>query len=264
MYTRTTRLLCLTLAIAALLATVGCARSAKTDGEGPVVQPVPTETIEPTSTDEPVGPAVSSGQITTPASGTAVRSAVLKAVSRGLGASGTLTVYQLFVQGSAAVGDVKTASGTRAFFALTGGPDAWKLRWSAPFGSSLATVDEMLGAAPEVSAELAAKIDFAKVVRKPVKPPTLSSFKSYALKSAQNMAAGSYDGTFTVMANIAQDDAGEWWGNAIAEPADESFEVIGVWGHYVGGKWTGEIADFSEEDADAEFFPEEVLSALRF
>jgi hypothetical protein len=264
MHNRLIRLACLAMAIAVALTTVGCARKAKTDDGGPTVQPVPTETVEPTSTDEPVGPAVSSGQITTPASGTSARTAVLKAVSRGLGVSGTLTVYQLFVQGTAAVGDVKTASGDRHFFAATGGPDAWKLAWSAPFGSSLASVEKLLGAAPEVSAELAAKIDFAKVVKKPVKAPTLSSFKSYALKSAQSMAAGSYDGTFTVMANIAQDDAGEWWGNAIAEPADESFEVIGIWGHYVGGKWTGEIADFSEEDADAEFFPEEVLSALRF
>jgi len=252
----------LALALASTLALAAC--GPKKTETGPTVQPVSTETAEPTSTGEPTGPAVSTGQITTPASGTAARTAVLKAVSKGLGVSGTLTVYQLYVQGTAAVGDVKPPSGSRTFFALTGGPDAWKLAWSAPFGSSLATVEGLLGAAPEVSADLAAKLDFEKVVKQPVKAPSLSSFKSYALKSAQSMAAGSYDGTFTVTAKIAKDSTGEWWGNAIVEPTDESFESIGIWGHYVSGKWKGEVADFSTEDADAGFFPSDVLSALRF
>lgn len=262
MNAHTTRLTLFAL-IAALALTLTACAPKKTDTL-PSIQPVPTETVEPTATDEPAGPATSTGQITTPATGTSARTAVLKAVSKGLGVSGTLTVNQLFVQGGAAVGDVKPASGTRTFFALTGGPDTWELAWSAPFGSSLANVEGLLDAAPQVSAELAAKLDFSKVVKAPAKAPTLSSFKSYALKSAQSMAAGAYEGTLTVQAKIAKDSSGEWWGNAIVSPADESFDPIGVWGHYVSGKWKGEVADFSTEDADADYFPADVLAKLRF
>jgi hypothetical protein len=230
----------------------------------PTINGTHTTTAEPTTTVEEPLAEVSTGQITTPASGTALRKAVLKAAANGLGASGTLTVNQLFVQGGAAVGDVTTASGSRSFFALTGGPEAWNVVWSAPFGSTRAKVEKLLDAAPEASPELAAKLDFSKTTPKPVKAPSLASFKSFALKSAQSMAAGSYDGTFTVNAKIARDGSGEWWGNALLEPSDEDLEWIGVWGHYAGGKWTGQIAEYSEEDADAGFFPPEVLSALRF
>lgn len=253
----------LTLVVVALTvaALSGCAQRSQ---ELPVINGTPTITAEPTSTVEEPLVEVSTGAITTPAKGSALRAAVLKAAAKGLGASGTLTVNQVFVQGGAAVGDVTTKSCARSFFALTRGTGSWKFAWSAPFGSSRVAVEKLLDAAPEVSPELAAKLDFDKTTPKPVKPPTLGSFRSFALKSAQSMAAGSYDGTFTVNAKIARDDSGEWWGNALLQPSDEDLEWIGVWGHYVGGKWTGQTADYSEEDGDADFFPPEVLTTLRF
>lgn len=229
----------------------------------PTITPVATSSVEAT-TEAPEAPVASSGPIITPASGTALRADILKAASAGLGLSGKLTVIQLFSQGTAAVGDLKPASGSRMFFALTGGPDEWKVAWSAPFGSALANLDALTAAVPEASPELAGKLAWNKKapVATTAKAPTLASFEAFALKSATSMAGASYTGTFTVSAKIAKDSAGVWWGNAVETPSDEGLEDIGVWGKYVGGKWTGQIADFSSDDAAAAFFPASVLSKL--
>lgn len=270
MHTRSQRLVAAALIAALVPALAACTSPQPTSGTTPAVTPVPTTTPEPTASVEPSAPAetaapgASTGAITTPASGSAVRAAILQAASKGLHVSGGITVYQLFTQGGAAVGDILPSSGVRTFFALTGGPGAWKLAWSAPFGSSKARASAIVAAAPDVSGELAGKLDFTKTVaKKKVYPaPTLSSFRTFALKSATSMAGGSFTGTFTVTATIAKDSSGSWWGSATAEPSDSSLEPIGVWGHYVSGKWTGEIADFSSEDAAAGFFPPSVLGKL--
>jgi hypothetical protein len=240
----------------------------------PTITPVPTTSVEPTASapDTSSAPAassataVSSGPITTPASGSSTRTAILKVASTGLGVSGNITVYQLFVQGTAAVGDIQLATGKRTFFALVGGPGSWKLVWSATFGSTLAKASDLHAYAPEVSPELIAKLDWKKAVAKKTTTyaaPTAASFRSFVLKSAASVAGGSYTGTFTVTAKIAKDSSGSWWGNALADPSQSGLESIGVWGHYVNGKWTGEIADFSTDGADASFFPASVLGKLQ-
>jgi len=257
-------------ALAALVAAAsGCSPARETGQDAtPTVTPVATSSVEPTAA--PDEPTVSSGDITTPASGTALRAALLKAAAKGLGVSGTLTVRQLLAQESAAIGDVQPAKGSRVFFALVGGPDDWKLTWSAPFGSSLANSEALLSASPGVSLALAESMNWTKKAPAPKpkpapKPaPTLSSFKTFAMKSALSMAGDTFTGTFTLNAKIAKDSKGDWWGNALAEPSDTGLEPLGVWGRYTGGKWTGEIADFSSEDADEGFFPADVLAKLRF
>jgi hypothetical protein len=226
---------------------------------------VETSSVEPT-TAAPEAPVASSGPIITPASGTALRAAILKAAAAGLGFSGKLTVIQLFSQDTVALGDLKPTSGSRTFFALTGGPDEWKLAWSAPYGSALANLDALTATVPEASPALAAKLVWNKkapvTTTTTVKAPTLASFEAYALKSATSMAGASYTGTFTVTAAIAKDSKGVWWGNALASPSDGSLEDIGVWGKYSGTKWTGQVADFSNSDAPASFFPADVLEKL--
>lgn len=259
------KILILPVLVALALTLAACSSPQPTVPAGTTGTPAATSSVEPT-TPAQAAPAVSSGPITTPANGTALRSAILAAASKGLGVSGGLTVIQLFAQGSAAVGDLQPATGSRMFFALTGGPDHWSIVWSARFGSALANADAMAGAAPLVSPELAARIVWNKKVAK-AKPatantPSLSSFEAFAMKAAKNMGGDTYTGTFTITARIAKDSKGVWWGNANAEPSVEGLEPIGVWGKYSGGKWTGEIADFSEEDAEAAFFPAEVLSKL--
>jgi hypothetical protein len=99
-------------------------------------------------------------------------------------------------------------------------------------------------------------------VAKPATAPTPASFNAYALKSAQTFAGSAYTGTFTMSAKIAKDSTGVWWGNALATPSDGSLEAIGVWGHYVNGKWTGQIADFSSDTAEAGFFAPDVIAKL--
>lgn len=265
MHARTARLVTPVIAIALVAVVSGCSPAAPASSPSKIA-PVPTTAAEPAPAESPAQVAESTGPIVTPKSGSAERTAVLVAVKTGLGLAGTVTVNQLFVQGTAAVGDV-SASGARTFFALTGGPASWKVAWSAAAGSKLASVDQLVAAAPEVSADLAGKLDFAKVIAKstaPVKAPTLASFKSYALAQAQSFAGASFTGTFTVEARIAKDSKGAWWGNALATPADQSLESIGVWAKYTGGAWKGEIADFSSENADAAYFPADVLARLRF
>ncbi|HEY5507001.1 MAG TPA: hypothetical protein VIK83_05845 [Coriobacteriia bacterium] len=224
--------------------------------------PVATSSVAPTSTPVEV-PAASAGPITSPGTGTALRAAILDAATAGLGVSGNVTVYQLYAQGSAAIGDIQPSTGSRIFFAVTGGPDAWSLAWSAPFGSPQAKLASLQSAAPLVSPELAAKMSWTKKVAVATKAPTLASFKAFALKSAKNMASGTYAGSFTITAKIAKDGSGVWWGNASAQPATDSLDPIGVWGRYSKGKWTGEVADFSTEGADAAFFPGDVLPLIQ-
>jgi len=259
MHAHTSRTASIVLLAALLLVVTGCSSANDAAPTTPTTTVVPTASVPATKT-------VVASPITTPASGSATRAAVLKAASLGLGVSGTLTVYQLYVQDGAAVGDVLPADGSRTFFALSGGPDAWDLAWSARFGSTLANTAALTKIDPELFTALAKKLDFTKKAPAPAaKPaaPTLASFKAYALKSAKAFAGATYSGAFTIQSKIAKDSTGAWWGNAIAEPSDsEDLEAIGVWGRYSGGKWTGEIADFSTDGADAGFFPGDVLTDL--
>lgn len=243
------------------LAASGCTQPAQPAGTGSVTTAVTSGTMEPTSTPMKA-PAGSTGTIVVPAKGSALRTAILKAVSTGLGLSGDTTVYQLFSQETAAIGDILPADGTRMFFAVAGGPDAWSIAWSAPFGSSLANIDALESSVPLVSPALAAKMVWDLKVAKVAAAPTLASFKTFALNSARTYAGSTYTGSFTLTAKIANDSTGVWWGNALATPADTGLEPIGIWGHYANGKWSGEIADFSSDTAEAGYFAPDVIAKL--
>jgi len=251
----------------ALLAALLAAATGCSSGKAPApVATVPaTSTVVPTPTPVATPTAPARGPVTTPGTGSAARAAILKKAKSELGLTGTVTVNQLFVQDGAAVGDLWPPSGPRIFFALQGGPNAWRLAWSAPFGASRATASALAAAGPEMFADLAKALDFKKKVTKPVitpAAPTLASFETFAMKSAKTFAGSTYTGTFTVQAKIAKSSNSSWWGNAIAEPAESGLEPIGVWAHYSSGKWTGEIADFSTDGADAAYFPADVLAKL--
>lgn len=263
---RTRRTAALVTLTALALSASACTAAPPTATNVPMITPATTTAAATASAglaaSAPAGPAASSGPIVTPAAGSAIRAAILKAASAGLSVSGSLTVHQLFAQGSAAVGDITPAGGTRTFFALTGGPGAWKLVWSAPFGSSLANAAALESAAPFVSPALAAKVVWNKTAVSVSAAPTLSSFESFAMKSAKSFAASAYTGPFTITARIAKDSTGIWWGNASAVPATGGLDPIGVWGSYSAGKWSGQIADYSSEDAEAGFFPADVIAKI--
>jgi len=265
MLARTSRL----AALALLAILVGSATGCASDKTVPPIGGVETSAVAPSgaasATVATATPPAATGPVSSAAGGAAHHLSVFKAAMDQLGMSGTVTVPQLFLQGTAAVGDLKPTSGQRMLFAMTGGPNSWHLVWSAPFGSSRANAAALTKVDPTVFKDLARALDFHKSVggtTVAAPGPTLKSFEAYALASAKSVAGATYTGTFTIQAKTAKDASGVWWGNAIAEPGDPGLESIGVWGRWNGKKWVGEIADFSTEGAEAGYFPAGVLSKL--
>lgn len=276
-----TRTRLLTCALGALLvASLAACSSPSAPASAPRITPVPTTTAE--ATDAASATTTSAGAssggstaatttapaaIVAPASGSASRAAILRALARSLVVSGSITVYQLYAQGGAAVGDVLLPTGKRTFFALTGGPKSWSLAWSARFGTSAANADNLVTAVPKISATLVAKLDFKRAVaaKATVPAPSAASLKTFALKTASIITKGSYTGTFTVGVTLAKSSSGSWWGIAVLTLSDptQELEPITVFGHYSGTKWTGKIADTSSEDPEAAFFPADVITKLK-
>lgn len=208
------------------------------------------------------GVVVSSGPITKPLIGSAVRTALMEAARKGLGTSSKFIVLQLYVQDGVAVGDVKPESGgARAFVAWTGGPIAWKMVWTAPFGAADAAADAVRIAVPAASPELVGKIVW-KLPLPAGDAAMLSSFKKYAQTSVKSVA-GAYSGGFTYTCKIARTPGGAWYGNCLAQPNQPGLESIGIYGKYSGGKRGGRVAEFGVNDEDALFFPSSVLSQLQ-
>lgn len=250
--------------LAAVTLAAGCAAPA---AQAPAPSGVATTPAAPaTSAVATIAPpaaavTVSSGAITKPRMGSPLRAALMESARKGLGLSTKFVVYQLYVQGTAAVGDIKPESGgSRTFVAWAGGPDAWKVVWTAPFGSGDANAAGISTVKP-VSPELAGKLVWN--LPAPVSDAAmLASFKKYAQTSVKNIA-GAYTGGFTYTYRIAKTPAGVWYGNCLAQPNQPGLESIGVYGKFAGGAWGGRPAEFGNENDDAAFFPASVLAALQ-
>lgn len=260
---RSARLAPLALLVTLTLAS-GCAAPAAPARPAPAPAAPATGSAAPASPQvEATAPvvAVSSGQITKPSLGSPVRAALMDAARKGLGLTSKFVVYQLYVQGKVAVGDLKPESGgSRTFVAWSGGPDAWKVVWTAPFGSSEANAAGLAGV-EAVSPELAAKLVW-NLPAPATDAAMLASFKKYAQASVKSFA-GAYTGGFSYTYRIAKTPAGVWYGNCLAQPNQPGLEPIGIYGKYSGGKWGGRVAEFGVENDDAAFFPASVLSALQ-
>lgn len=267
----TSRLATFALLVIVVGASTGCAAKPGTPRALSQTSPGVT-TSTPYSGPSAPTPAVSDpatagrGPITTPTGSDKQRAAIIQAAASALGLKSGVVVSQLFVQDGAAVGDLHTSASKRVFFAVTGGPSAWKLAWSAPFGSASANAAGLTASDPGAFTDLAKAIDFNKTVANSTAVdgpgPTVMCFQAYVRTSAKSLAGASYAGSFKITAKIAKDSAGTWWGNGIAEPSDAGLESIGVWGRWNGTAWKGEIADFSTEGADAGYFPADVLAKL--
>ena len=252
------------------LAIAGCTPSATTTApaatSGTVTSSI-VATVHPGPAPDAGGVhAVSTGPITTPAVGSAQRTAILDAVRGGLGTRSQFVVEQLYVQTgnltpSAAVADlVPVSGGSRVFVAVLGGPSGWRLAWSAAFGSNGANTRSLLSAAPGVSAALAAKLAWGlKPSSGPASSSMLPSWRIWAASKIKGFAGSGYTGGFTFTFKVAKDSKGHWWGNALGRPKTSGLEAIGLWGRYGNGKWTGQVADFSDPGLDAKFFPADVL-----
>jgi hypothetical protein len=250
-------------------AVAGC-NGAATSGSSSSTTAAATPSVATTAPATSTAVAVSSGPISTPAVGSAQRTAILDAVRAGLGTKSQFVVEQLYVQGAdlsapAAVADLRPVSGgSRVFVAVTGGPSAWKLAWSAPFGSSGANVKALLGAAPGVSPELVRKLVWdLKPASGPSSAAMMTSWRLFATKQVNHFAGSGYTSGFTFTFKVAKDKQGRWWGNALGQPKKSGLESIGLWGRYKNGAWTGQIADFSDPHLDAKFFPADILAKIR-
>ncbi|MDO8963455.1 MAG: hypothetical protein Q7W30_03070 [Coriobacteriia bacterium] len=254
------RILITLIAFSLIAALTGCTTPARVaDTTEPTGTPSATASVEPT--EAPVVP--SSGPITTPPMGSAQRTALMDAARAGLGLKTKFVVHQLYVQGGVAVADIQPESGSpRMFVAWTGGPDNWEFNWNAGFGAPEASAAQLTGALPEVSPGLAGRIDW-RLALGPSNAAMMASFQKYVKASVKSFAGAGYGGGFTYTYKVAKDKKGVWWGNSIAQPDQDGYESIGIYGVYKKGKWSGEPADFGQDNDEALFFPADVLSKLR-
>ena len=252
---------CVCMVIAVFSA--GCAKKAvpNTSGQGPAETTLTPETSKtadvPTST-EPGGP------ITTPVTGTVLRTQLMDAARAKLGTTSQFVVYQLFVQGDQAVGDLEAASGGQRQFVVFKGPE-WTGVWVAPFGASSASAASAKEGVPGISEELLSRIDWK--FTKPVSDEAMvSSLSSKAKGWAKTLMDGQGEPYVITSVKVAKDNNGGWWGRAIVQPtasASGSFESIDYWCEYSAGAWTGQAQD-PEPPAPSTFFPSSVIGSLGF
>jgi len=206
----------------------------------------------------------SGGSITSPISGTKTRTELMDAARKKLGTTSEFTVFQIYVQGDYALGDLETVSGgTRQFVAFKG-PE-WEGVWVAPFNASNASATSVMSAVPGLPEELAAKVDW-KFAKPASNAAMSSSLKTAAKGWAKTLMGGLGEPYEVMMAQVAQDDKGQWWGRAVVQPASSassSYESIDYWCKYSGGTWTGKAQD-PEPPAPTTYFPLAVVGALGF
>ena len=265
-----TRLIAATLAVVAL-AVAGC--SPQLPSPGTTSTTTSRQVATPQTSVEPTTPVtiVASGPITTPVTGSAERTALLNAARSTLGITSEFYVYQLFVQGDTALGDIepvsKSANG-RIFVAWERRSGAWTAIAASKFGAPSANAADTARALPSFSTELIGKIDWTL---KKVPPSTSTTTKLSATKlkddlatSAKQWAKQIMTGTgspYTVpIVKVAADAKGVWWGVAVVQPTG-SFERIQFWAKYSGGKWSGKAQD-PEPPAPSTYFPASVISKL--
>lgn len=251
--------ICVCLLAVAL--SVGCAKKTPVTPP-PADSESASESVESTSD---VTPANGTGQpITSPVAGTAARNALMDAARVKLGTTSQFVVYQLFVQGDYAVGDLETSPGDKRQFVAFKGPE-WQVLWVAPYGSETASSAAAKSAVYGISDELLAKIDWK--YKKPVSDAAMADSLASAAKGwSKTLMEGLGEPYKVIMVKVAQDNSGAWWGRVIVQPTstpDAAFEPIDFWCRYSSGAWTGKARD-PEPPAPGSYYPAEVAGALGF
>lgn len=251
--------LCICLLMTVMLG--GCAKK----------RPVTTTTLPSTSTSESVdsttgtSSADGSGEsITSPVTGTQLRTALMDAARAKLNTTSQFVVYQIYVQGDYAIGDLETSPGGKRQFVAFKGPE-WQALWVAPYGSGGATAASVKTAVPGISSALVAKIDWA--YKKPLSDDAMAaSLSAEAKKWAKTLMEGLGEPYNIAMVRVAKDSTGAWWGRVVVQPSSDasaSYEPIDFWCRYSGGTWTGSAQD-PEPPAPGTFFPADVAGSLGF
>lgn len=164
-----------------------------------------SRSAEPTAPPEQVAVAVS-GAVSTPAAGSAVRTALTDAARKRTGTSGQYQVLQMVTDGAWAVAALKPVSGGQGrFFAFRNEvPGGWVCFWDAPVGDD--AVEAILLLDPRFPKPVLVKVDF----RADLDRPTLFEASNEALRIARS----TYKEVPAKSARIVgrgQDARGRWW-----------------------------------------------------
>jgi hypothetical protein len=253
-------------AVLACLALAGCvaSRTQTPQEQGPPV--VATSTVEATTTAEdtttPPAETQKTGEITTPKSGSKVRTALMDAARSYLKTDSVFTINQLYVQDDIAVGDITPTTGGSRVYVVWQGPD-WEVVWTAKPGTD-ATKKKVMAAVDGLTDKLADKIDWTKTA-----PVSESVLKSTLTANARSWAKSLMDGKGQPYAvtelKLAKDSKGRWWATITLQPketATEAYESIWFWCKYTSGKWSGEAVTGGDERAPGSYFPSDVSSAV--
>jgi hypothetical protein len=209
-----------------------------------------------------------SGPITTPATGSATRKALLDAARAELQSTTSFYVYQLYVQGDTALGDIDSVSKTkngRVFVAWERTDGKWTAIAVSTFGSTNAATTAR--ALPSFSSELISKIDWD--LKKPSVSDSSVGTSASALKASLSSAAKKWADTAMsgegkpyqiAIIKVAKDNKGVWWGRVVVQPTG-SFERLQMWAKYSSGEWSGTVQD-PEPPAPSTYFPSSVISKL--
>ena len=206
----------------------------------------------------------SSGPISTPAPGSDERTKLMNAAREKLNTTSQFYVYQLYVQGNTALGDIEPVSGgERSFVAWQVQNQGWVCLWSAPFGSADAKSAAADAALPDLSAALLAKIDWT--MPKPLKEADMiASLSAAATKWAKSAMGGAGQPYTITMCKVDKDAHGVWFGHVVVQPtgdATNAYEPLNIWAKYSGGSWSGKIQD-PEPPAPSTYFPASVIPHL--
>ncbi len=260
-----------TLALAGLVALVVVA-SACTKPASQLTTPATTTTApsdqsgsSTASGSSTTKPAVASTEIMTPSTGSAQRKALLDAARTRFSTTSEYKVYQLYVLGDTAVGEISSVdSGKRSFVAWADGPK-WAVVWTASPGSAAANAKGASAALPSFSAKLIDKIDWVPpgptAAQIAAKQASLATAAKKWSKTTMNSMGEPYKVTLN---KVAIDTKGVWWGHVVTQPTNDSkgsYEPLNYWAKYVGGAWQGAMQD-PEPPAASSYFPAAVISKL--
>lgn len=261
--------------IAGTLALTGCVKPSVTpqasSSTATATSQLATSTEQTSVEPETSTPVAASGPITTPLTGSKERTALLDAARTKLATKAQFYVYQLFVQGDTALGDIEplTKSTTgRVFVAWERRSGTWTAIGASNFGAKSATAAATARALPSFSAELIGKINWTLPKPKPSGSGSASSMKaslSAAAKVWSKNAMSSKGSPYKIaVLKVAQDAKGVWWGHVATQPtadATNSYEPLNFWAKYSGGKWEGTLQD-PEPPAPSTYFPASVIPKL--
>ena len=221
-----------------------------------------TTAVDPTSTAGTEVP--DNGMISRPFNPSPKRKALLDSARAKLGTSSSIYVNQLWAQGNqAAIGDVTEQSGSgKRLFVVWIGPK-WQAVWTEAVGNGPSTMQRALHAVPELTSELANKIDWG-VVAAPPKASAKDSLSTAAKGWTDQLMSGKGKPYQVDMARTAQSADGVTWGRVVIQPtgnATNQYESIEYWAKYRNDVWTGKAQD-PEPPAPTTYFPKSVVGTL--